>query len=1373
MNRLKSLSVFLLGFLVISTSVQAREFVGDVNRPKNTKNRGSYRSDCTESRAETDIDINNVRARLRAGGDMWWDGVQTARYVVPKVDPASGEPEVSSLFAGAIWLGAYDDGGNLILAAQTYRSGGNDYWTGPLDPVTGTTEKLDCDRWDKHFTVFGDDITALRADFLDPTSPGIQNPLSRGILGWPGRGNPYFEQIHGFDILNYDQELAPFIDVDNDGIYDPRQGDHPVIKVIGCDPQDYNNTIFADQMTWWVYNDNGNLHTQSNGQSMKMEIQALAFAYRTTDAINNQTYYRYKLLNRNTLSLRDTYFSLWSDPDLGCSDDDYLGCDTVTGLGYIYNFDAEDDNPCGTGGAAGYGTDVPALGVDYFKGPLDSAGNQIGLSSFQYHINSNSDPRGDPSSALGYYRLISGFWPNGTPISFGGTGYDPLATSGTPFVFPSFPNETGAGVWSMCSEGLPPSDGRFLHTSGPFVLKPGATNEMISGVVWVPSIPDYPCPSLKKLVDADELAQNLFLACFKLTDGPDAPNMDVVEMNEELILNLYNTPELNNFNLTYEESPADLATKAPLDTTYNFQGYKVYQVNDPNISVTELDDETKARLIFQTDLDDNIGKIANWELVSDDDLDFSVPVPTIQVEGADEGIKHTFRVVEDQFAQGNKKLINHKRYYFCVVAYAHNEYAPFNPSAPDSISDAGQTTPYLQGRRNFRVYTGIPRINDSEYSGLVINSSYGDAPGISRLDGKGVGSMQFLRIANRATVEEQMLAGTNVERIDYLPNSAPIAVKVVDPLRVAGGTYRLSVGDKNYTWQLDSATGVYMSMRDTAPILTDSVYWALTDVNDPTALWTSYQTIEENFEQFIPDLGISIVAQRVFAPSGQGQENIGMTTGYIGVELQYKDTVTQPKWYLGVEDDEGIFDMIRNSGGEDDALFDPNQEFSGSAGGWYPFMLNHGEFPSDGYYFSLMNIGSRGARFRNATLTTGDIRDTMLTALNNVNIVFTQDQSKWSRCMVTETATQFYRSSSHVNLVVPSGRVQMEWRGSASTATKPTYYSRNKDMSIDSSSVGMSWFPGYAYDVETGERLNIFFGENSVYNGSIIEERVAEGVSTGNDLIFNPTSTRQVGFDFFDNRVQYLSSVLGGQHIVYVSRTPYDSCQALLAQYSGFLPLFGPDFRLVPNMDITWGSMALLEPGTAMGGANGELPPSELTVKLRVNRPFEKERGTNENDGYPLYEFSLDGLQPTKEEQSVAESALDLIRVVPNPYYAYSDYEVTEIDNVIKVINLPAKCNVRIYSLDGRFVREYNVAQNYSSNIETGAARNGIARVGFGEGGAKAEDQIRTWIEWDLKNYAAVPVASGVYLIHVKVDGVGSTVLKSFIINRAFDAQRL
>ena len=150
----------------------------------------------------------------------------------------------------------------------------------------------------------------------------------------------------------------------------------------------------------------------------------------------------------------------------------------------------------------------------------------------------------------------------------------------------------------------------------------------------------------------------------------------------------------------------------------------------------------------------------------------------------------------------------------------------------------------------------------------------------------------------------------------------------------------------------------------------------------------------------------------------------------------------------------------------------------------------------------------------------------------------------------------------------------------------------------------------------------------------------------------------------------------------------------------------------------------------------------------------------------------MDEFVPTKEDADLANAALDMINIVPNPYYAYADYEVIEVDNVIKITNLPPKCEIKIYSIDGRFVRGYDIAQEY--NVR---AKNGISRTS-NLGSKDIEDQILTSYDWDLKNTAGVPVGSGVYLVHVVAkDQSGNPyaerVLKSFVINRAFDPQRL
>ena len=42
------------------------------------------------------------------------------------------------------------------------------------------------------------------------------------------------------------------------------------------------------------------------------------------------------------------------------------------------------------------------------------------------------------------------------------------------------------------------------------------------------------------------------------------------------------------------------------------------------------------------------------------------------------------------------------------------------------------------------------------------------------------------------------------------------------------------------------------------------------------------------------------------------------------------------------------------------------------------------------------------------------------------------------------------------------------------------------------------------------------------------------------------------------------------------------------------------------------------------------------------------------------------------------------------------------------------------------------------------------------------KDAIKTSVDWDLKNSAGIPIAGGIYLIHVKAPGIGEKVVKWF-----------
>ena len=198
-----------------------------------------------------------------------------------------------------------------------------------------------------------------------------------------------------------------------------------------------------------------------------------------------------------------------------------------------------------------------------------------------------------------------------------------------------------------------------------------------------------------------------------------------------------------------------------------------------------------------------------------------------------------------------------------------------------------------------------------------MNAVYGDAPQVIRLEGQGA-SKEFLRIDNRAEVERQSLAGENVGEIRYEKKSAPVSIKVVDPLRVTSSAYQLHLCDERYVWNLDSVTQQYSPQPAVVTALSDSSYWVLTDKNDPTVIWTSYQTLDWNYEQYIPDLGISITAQRQPKPSVQN------AVGFVGTDIIYEDE-SQGEWYQGLEDGEGIYNMLKTAGGEDDHQFDPEQ----------------------------------------------------------------------------------------------------------------------------------------------------------------------------------------------------------------------------------------------------------------------------------------------------------------------------------------------------------------------------------------------------------------------------------------------------------------
>ena len=1365
MIKIKNIGLFIIFSMMISplfSHINPDRQKGKVKIDENTTI--NYREDCSAATAQTDQDINNVRARLLTGGDVWWD-LQDGKYIVPAPPVGSGIREVSSIFAGAVWLGGLDTEGNQKVAATDYRRGGQtDFFPGPLNPVTGFTDLPICQRWDQFFEVLATEADQAIRDWEESVFLAVEyeaDSIPFGIKYWPGKGNPYFNEEYGFDLPDTGQGLGSFWDQDGDGEYDPAFGDFPIIDIRGCEPENRKQAkeLVPDQMIFWIYNDAGGPHTLTQGTAINMEVQVQAFAYATNDEINDMTFQRYKLINRAGTDIQNTYFAMWVDPDLGCHLDDYSGCDVGRSLAYTYNEDGLDGDGGGNcSGVETYFDEIPIIGTDYFRGPLGPknfliiGGDttlvnppfnetepdtiiELGMSSFMYYnnggIGQNPQQTNDPSIAAEFYNYLQGRWRDGTPLTIGGSGFNPGSVDTTRFAFFDAPNDpTG---WSMASESLSFGDRRTLQASGPFLLQPGAVNELIIGAVWVPNVA-HPNPSLAKLQAADDIAQNLFDSCFDIIDGPDAPDVSIIELDRELVLVLSNDTILSN-NAFEEYFELDILSSQDIpeeDRTYRFEGYKIFQLVNASVSAQDLDDVEKARLVAQVDVKNGVSEVFNWSNRPDPNPAASKPIWSFErkVDGANSGIEHTFQLTDDKFADGDTKLVNHKKYYYMSVAYGHNNYATFEPDNPILT----QQRPYLEGRGNVKTYIGIPR--PIVYQGL--NASYGDGAAITRISGVGVGS-NLLDMEDY--VYDQILDGSFDGRIDYKPGAGPINVKIYNPLEVVDGTFQLEL------------IGNHKGGSTCA--LEPGVEWLLTEVNSGFTV-ASETSIDALNEQLITSYGFSIA----IGQSSDAGTNTDENNGALAAMIEYSDPEGE-NWFGAMRDNAAgfglgfmspVFNFLKTSKGETDENLDPNSSYSILGDGFfYPFTLASAE-PADaadifGYYVTpAWKVANSHAFIR-------DNGKNGIHNLNNVDIVFTSDKEKWSRCIVTETANEDFLSFRQT-----TGNADMfDLRQSPSVD--------KNGQPLNDGTFGLSWFPGYAVDVESGVRLNIFFGENSIFNAKLGQS--LPGIpDIGNDMVFNPSDQLlRIPGNPVPPGSQPEEFVMGGQHFIYVTRQAYDGCADMYDKLDAANNLFG---KIDVGKAITWTSMVLLPEGQEMLPYDQGAIPNDLTVKLRIENPYNLETSFNIQSPNsckvvgesPTYEFKIEGKESTDLTPDEYEGALANVNVVPNPYYAYSAYETSKFSKVVKITNVPARATVTIYSLDGKFIKQFNRDERI---VKRSGANPGVI-----------QSQILPDIDWDLENSVGIPIASGVYLIHIAAPDLGEErTLKWFGINRKFDPSGL
>ncbi len=388
------------------------------------------------------LDINNVSARLDLSGSMFWDEVGTARYEVPK---GSG---LNSIFADGLWIGGMDNSSNLHIAAQTYRQSGEDFWPGPLDTTNATVDSATVAQYDHIWKINRYTVTEFKNEYAAGNVTSFTYPVPDVILNWPASGNG-----------NYSRNLAPFIDVNHDGVYNPYDGDYPDMK--------------GDQMLWGVFNDNYLMHRQSEGVSLGIEVQLSAYAYRcmfapdTEQAVNNTTFFHYRIINRSDTDYSQVYMGKYLDVDLGNYNDDFVGCDSALGIAFVYNGDNFDE------GIAGYGYNPPMQNLLLLNPPL---------TNFMYFYDDFTAPFGNPVLPRDYYNYLRSAWLNDVHLTYGGNGYG--GTDSTNFMYSSNPYDTTSTSWNETTTGNLSGDRRFLASTGPFSFPSHSEKEFDMAYVW-------------------------------------------------------------------------------------------------------------------------------------------------------------------------------------------------------------------------------------------------------------------------------------------------------------------------------------------------------------------------------------------------------------------------------------------------------------------------------------------------------------------------------------------------------------------------------------------------------------------------------------------------------------------------------------------------------------------------------------------------------------------------------------------------------------------------------------------------------------------------------------------------------------------------
>lgn len=392
------------------------------------------------------------------------------------------------------------------------------------------------------------------------------------IKNWPAHGNPSIGQ---------NTQLAPFVDLNENQIYEPNLGEYPSFPGSRC-----------------LLNITHQHPNDFSGNGNGLELHTYIYKFDCDILINDVFYVKTEIYNRSGVEIDSLAYGIASDFDLGGYLDDFVGTHVNNGLIYVYNGDNFDE---GNNGLPGFGDSIPTICTQFLKGvkfPNNSIDDQIGIGnsqtvngfgfnddiidneyrgleySYYYTLSSSTNNLDDIFKFLNGINFNYRFIFDGTsdPLFYGSNGID-LGTN-----------------FTEINNNNPPGDRRIIGSFGSVNL-PIDEKITYQTAIYAGEKKIGQNNSLEALFDKSQSVKSYFnqntTPCGQNFDFLTQQNVTSVFVNKNKSIIVFPNPFTNEINIKADNMNFDVSI-------YNSLGQlmleKNISMNDSNISTDELSD---------------------------------------------------------------------------------------------------------------------------------------------------------------------------------------------------------------------------------------------------------------------------------------------------------------------------------------------------------------------------------------------------------------------------------------------------------------------------------------------------------------------------------------------------------------------------------------------------------------------------------------------------------------------------------------------------------------------------------------------------------------------------------------------------------------